>query len=78
MPPKKKTDKLFEETKGKIKDGGLRTSLKLKADDKPLKLTELKKVVKTEEGESFMFRKKKIKMTKKLKKQLDLAINMMK
>jgi len=75
--PKQKKDELFDEVQGKIKDGGLRKSLKLKEDDKPLKKSELQKIEKTEDGKLFSFRSSKIKMTPKLKKQLNLAINMM-
>ncbi len=77
MPPKKKTDKLFEEVEGKIKDGGLRKSLKVK-DDKPLKITELRKAAKVEAGKEFTFRGTKLKMTPRMKRQIGLAINMMK
>lgn len=77
--PKKgeKEDGLFEETKGTIKEGGLRKALKVSADYKFTR-PKLTKLLKVDEGKSFEFEGKSHKMTEKLKKQIQLAINMMK
>ncbi len=80
--PKRKAaktkDGLFEETEGKIKEDGLRKSLKLKEDDKPLTMREVNKMLKEEVGKTFKFRGKDIKMSKIMMKRLNLAKNMMK
>lgn len=81
--PKRKADKtkekgVFEETEGKIKEDGLRKSLKLKDDDKPLTMREINKMLKEEVGDKFKFRGKDIKMSKIMMKRLNLAKNMMK
>jgi len=60
-----------------FKKGGLRKAMKVGADYK-FKKSELKKANKTEVGEMFEFHGKKHKMTSKLKKQITLAINLMK
>tara|TARA_A100000171_G_C2103548_1_gene131033 strand:+ start:36 stop:341 length:306 start_codon:yes stop_codon:yes gene_type:complete len=61
----------------KIKEGGLRASLKVGKDYKFSK-SKLTPLLKAEIGKTFTFDNKKIKMTEKMKKQIQLAINMMK
>ncbi len=61
----------------KIKEGGLRTSLKVDKDYKFSK-SKLSPLVKKEVGTTFKFEGRNIKMTDKIKKQIRLAINMMK
>lgn len=80
--PKRKTkqeekDGVFDETEGKIKEGGLRRSLKV---DKDYKFTKsaLQPLLKHDVGDKFKFQDKSITMTDKIKKQIRLAINMMK
>ena len=67
-----------EATESKIKESGLRKSLNI--TDNSYKLTKpvLNKLLQNEINKIFMFRDKKIKMTTKLKKQLQLAVNMTK
>jgi hypothetical protein len=61
----------------KIKEGGLRASLKVDKDYKFTK-SKLTPLVKKEVGSTFKFEGRNIKMTEKIKKQIRLAINMMK
>jgi len=61
----------------KIKEGGLRSSLKVDKDYKFSK-SSLTPLLKKEVGSTFKFEDKNIKMTDKLKKQIRLALNMMK
>lgn len=68
---------VFDETKGTIKEGGLRKALKVGSDYK-FKRTELTKLLKVEPGDNFKFNDNTFKMTEKLKKQIQLAVNMMK
>jgi len=77
--PKKteKEDGVFEATEGKIKEGGLRKALKVD-DDYVFKIGVINKLLKHEVGDRFEFEDNKIKMTERLKKQLQLAKNMMK
>ena len=80
--PKRKTkqeekDGLFEETENKIKEGGLRSSLKVDKDYKFSK-SKLQPLLKHDVGDKFKFENKSITMTDKIKKQIRLAINMMK
>ncbi len=74
--PKKVTVEL-DGKKVSFKEGGLRKALKVGAEHK-FKKGELRKANKTEVGESFEFHGKKHKMTSKLKKQITLALNLMK
>ena len=60
-----------------IKKGGLRNSLKVDKDYKFSK-SKLRPLLKHEEGKTFDFEGKKIKMTEKIRKQIQLAINLMK
>ena len=80
-PTPKKQDEddegLFEATDGKIKEGGLRKSLKVDKDYK-FKKGILNRLLKHEEGASFTFDGNTFKMTSKLRKQIQLAVNMMK
>tara|TARA_R110001599_G_scaffold54669_1_gene151804 strand:+ start:237 stop:455 length:219 start_codon:yes stop_codon:yes gene_type:complete len=68
---------VFTETKGKIKEGGLRTALKAKDTYKFTKGS-LLKLLKNTEGDKFEFQGNKFTMTSKLRKQIQLALNMMK
>ena len=80
-PAPKKGDKdderLYEATDGKIKEGGLRRALKVDKDYK-FKKGVLQKLLKHEEGKKFDFEGHTITMTEKLRKQIQLAINMLK
>lgn len=76
-PKKEDEEGVFSETEGKIKSGGLRKSLKIDDDNYKLSKPILNKLLKNETGKEFNFRDKKIKMTDKLKRQLQLALNMM-
>lgn len=67
---------LFEETEGKIKEGGLRKFLSLKKDEK-VTLPELRKLVKVDPGSTITFRGRKLAQTDKSLKQARLALNMM-
>jgi len=69
---------VFSETEGKIKEGGLRRALKIKTDGEPLTKKELSPLLKHDNDKTFQFRGNSIKMTDKLKKQIRLALNMMK
>ena len=81
--PKRKTKKeeksegVFTETEGKIKDGGLRKALKVDKDYK-FSSSSLKPLLKHEEGKKFTFQDNQFFMSEKLKKQIQLAVNMMK
>ena len=72
---KKEEEGVFSETEGNIKQGGLRTALKVDKDYKFTK-SDLATLLKHESGKSFMFQGKRFKMTDKLKRQLTLALNM--
>ena len=61
----------------KIRKGGLHQSLKV-PDDYTFSIKVLKSLKQVENGDMFMFRNKKIKMSSRLKKQIVLAINLMK
>jgi len=73
---KKETVKL-DGKKVTFNKGGLHKSLKV-GEDYKFKKGELRKANKTEVGEMFDFHGKKHKMTSKLKKQITLALNLMK
>lgn len=60
-----------------FKKGGLRKALKV-GDDYKFKRSELNKLKKVEVGDMFDFHSKKHKMTSRLKKQITLAVNLMK
>jgi len=80
VSPKPKTGSSDEEQlydNLKIKEGGLRSSLKVDKDYKFSK-SKLAPLVKKEVGTTFKFEGRNIKMTEKIKKQVRLAINMMK
>ena len=74
--PKKVTVEL-DGKKVSFKDGGLRKALKVGAEH-TFNKKELRKANKTEVGESFDFNGEQHKMTSKLKKQITLALNLMK
>ena len=76
-PRKQKTseDRLPLDT---MKEGSFRKQLKLKEDDPSLKITEIRKMLKSENGKDFNFRGKQIKMTPLLRKRGNLAITLMK
>tara|TARA_R110000787_G_scaffold125982_1_gene237151 strand:- start:6406 stop:6720 length:315 start_codon:yes stop_codon:yes gene_type:complete len=79
-PEVKKADKaegIFEATEGDIKEGGLRKSLKVNNDYKFTRSV-LNKLRKNEVGSTFDFEGKTQKMTERLAKQVQLALNMMK
>lgn len=78
--PKRKSKEeegVFTETEGKIKEGGLRKALKVDKDYKFTK-TALSPLLKHDIGDKFKFQNKQFIMTDKLKKQIRLALNMMK
>lgn len=78
-PEPKKADKqegVFEATQD-VKEGGLRKSLKVGKDYKFTR-PDLNKLKKHEVGSTFEFQDKKHKMTEKMSKQIQLALNMMK
>ena len=74
--PKKVTVEL-DGKKVSFKDGGLRKALKV-GSEHTFNKKELRKANKTEVGESFDFNGEQHKMTSKLKKQITLALNLMK
>lgn len=60
-----------------LKEGSLKRMLKIKKDDPKLKIGELQKILKTKDGESFMFRGNEIKkLTPLMKKRVTLAITL--
>ena len=78
--PKKGADEeegVFDATKGKIREGGLRRALRVEKDYK-FKRPELMRLLKIEVGSKFDFGAHTIKMTEKLQRQLQLAVNMLK
>ena len=77
--PKRKSkseEGVFTETEGKIKEGGLRKSLKVDKDYKFAK-SDLTPLLKHEVSKKFMFQGKSFIMTDKLKRQIRLAVNML-
>lgn len=60
-----------------LKKGSLKRQLKIKKDDPPLKIRELQKLKKLENGETTEFRGKMIKMTPLMKKRVNLGITLM-
>ena len=67
---------LYSETKD-VKDGGLRRSLKVGASHK-FTVSQLQPLLKLDIGKKFTFMGKEFVMDEKLKKQIQLAVNMMK
>jgi hypothetical protein len=61
----------------KFKKGGLRKALKV-GDEYKFKKGELRKLLKIQKGDMYEFHGKKGKMTDRLKKQVNLALNLMK
>jgi hypothetical protein len=76
-PKKGEDEQLFAATEGKIKEGGLRKSLKV-GDDYKFTIPVLNKLKKHEVGKTFEFEGGKHKMTERMSKQVQLAINMLK
>ncbi len=68
---------LFDAVKGKIKEGGLRRSLKVDKDFKFSK-SNLSPLLKHADGDKFKFENKQFTMTDRIKKQVQLAINFLK
>tara|TARA_R110002012_G_scaffold307854_2_gene513624 strand:+ start:154 stop:471 length:318 start_codon:yes stop_codon:yes gene_type:complete len=68
---------VFGETEGKIKEGGLRTALRVDKDYKFSK-SALAPLLKHDVGDKFKFQNKNFTMTDRLKKQIRLAMNMLK
>ncbi len=60
-----------------LKKGSLKRQLKLGAKAEPLKIRELQKLKKVEDGQETEFRGKMIKMTPLLKKRVNLGITLM-
>ncbi len=75
--PTKQEEGLYEKTEDTIKEGGLRKSLKLPKDEK-FTVNELSPLLKKEVGEKFKFKGNTFTMTERMKKQIQLAINMIK
>lgn len=72
---KKKKDEIpFDE----LKEGSFKRMLKMKKSDKPLMKSEVARIVKTENGKTFSFRGRTIKMTPLMKKRASLAKTLMK
>lgn len=59
-----------------MKEGSLKRMLKIKKDDKPLKIGELQKLNKLDAGTSTTFRGNTVKVTPLMKKRLTLGINL--
>ena len=72
-----KDESLFQAVKGKIKIGGLHDSLKVPRDF-TFKVYILNRLKKIETGEKFTFEGNNLKMSERIKKQIQLALNMMK
>ena len=79
MPKKgaKDEETLYEAVEGKIKEGGLHRSLKVDKDY-TFKRPQILRLLKHEVGDTFKFEGNQIRMTERIKKQLQLAANMMK
>ena len=81
-PPKNATKQpmksggLYDQTKN-VKDGGLRRALKV-GDTHKFTVSQLQPLLKIENGKKFMFMGKEFVMDEKLRKQIQLAVNMMK
>ena len=71
-----KEEPLYDEVKGKIKSDGLRKALKVDKEYK-FKKPALNKLLKHEEGAKFTFEGNEFKMTEKLRKQVQLALNLL-
>ncbi len=74
---KEESEGVFEETENKIKEGGLRTALRVDKDYKFSK-ADLSPLLKHDVGDKFKFQNKNFTMTDRMKKMIRLAINMMK
>jgi len=65
-----------QETKGIVREGGLRIALKVPESHK-LTLAQLRPLLRVKDGGRFPFMGKELTMTDKLRKQIQLGINMM-
>ena len=74
MAYKKKDEIPFDD----LKEGSFKRMLKMKKSDKPLMKSEVARIVKTENGKTFSFRGRTIKMTPLMKKRASLAKTLMK
>ena len=61
-----------------MKEGSLKKQLKVKDTDPSLKISELRRLQKLENGESGDFRGRSVKMTPLMKKRVNLGITLMK
>jgi len=61
-----------------LKEGALKRMLKVKSGDKKLGKMEMNRLAKIEDGKEFDFRGNTLKMTKLMKKRVNLAKTMMK
>jgi hypothetical protein len=61
-----------------LKEGALKRMLKVKDGEKKLGKMEMNRLAKVEDGEEFEFRGNRLKMTKLMKKRVNLAKTMMK
>jgi hypothetical protein len=71
----KRQQGLYSETEG-VKKGGLRAALKV-GDDHKFTTSQLTPLLKVEPGKKFTFQRKEFVMTEKMKKQIQLAVNML-
>ena len=77
--PKKSEEKeegVFDATKGKVKEGGLRRALKVGKDYR-FRKTVVQRLLKHSVGDKFTFEGTTFVMNDKLRKQLQLALNYM-
>lgn len=77
-PPAKKSPKKDNgDFIGDLKEGSLKSMLKIGKDGAPLKIGELQKLLKMPKDKSFMFRGKEIsKLTPLMEKRINLAITL--
>ena len=61
-----------------LKEGALKRMLKVKDGEKKLGKMEMNRLAKVEDGQEFEFRGNRLKMTKLMKKRVNLAKTMMK
>ena len=74
--PRKKTQSEEGLPLDSMKEGSFRKQLKLKDGDAPLKITEIRNLLKSDDGKEVMFRGKKLKMTPLMRKRGNLAITL--
>jgi hypothetical protein len=63
---------------GELKEGSLKRMLKMTKKSPPLKIMELRALLKVEEGKMSKFRGKDIKVTPLMKKRVNTAITLIK